>query len=94
MLLGLEANAISARYRDDSASRGGPMMLLAAPTLPGRGLNPACAVYGSSVLILPDASLDAVHVDASLCTEGEINAALLYATVAIVGTHAGVWTAK
>jgi len=94
MLLGLEANTISARYRDDSASRGGPMMLLAAPTLPGRGLNPACAVYGSSVLILPDASLDAVHVDASLCTQGEINEALLYATVAIVGTHAGVWTAK
>ncbi len=94
MLLGLEASAISARYRDDSASRGGPMMLLASPTLPGRGLNPACAVYGSSVLILPDASLDAVHVDASLCTQGEINEALLYATVAIVGTHAGVWTAK
>jgi hypothetical protein len=94
MLLGLEASAISARYRDDSASRGGPMMLLAAPTLPGRGLNPACAAYGSSVLILPDASLDAVHIDASLCTQGEINEALLYATVAIVGTHAGVWTAK
>jgi hypothetical protein len=94
MLLGLEADAISARYRDDSASRGGPMMLLASPTLPGRGLNPACAVYGSSVLILPDASLDAVHVAASLCTEGEINEALLYATVAIVGTHAGVWTQR
>lgn len=94
MLLGLEASAISARYRDDSASRGGPMMLLASPTLPGRGLNPACAVYGSSVLILPEASLDAVHVGASLCTQGEINEALLYATVAIVGTHAGVWTAK
>jgi len=94
MLLGLEADAISARYRDESASRGGPMMLLASPTLPGRGLNPACAVYGASVLILPDASLDAVHVDASLCTQGEINEALLYATVAIVGTHAGVWTAK
>ena len=94
MLLGLEADAISARYRDDSASRGGPMMLLASPTLPGRGLNPACAVYGASVLILPDASLDAVHVDASLCTQGEINEALLYATVAIAGTHAGVWTTK
>jgi hypothetical protein len=94
MLLGLEADAISARYRDDSASRGGPMMLLASPTLPGRGLGPACAVYGASVLILPDASLDAVHVDASLCTQGEINEALLYATVAIVGTHAGVWTQR
>jgi hypothetical protein len=94
MLLGLEAEAVAARYRDDSARRGGPMMLLASPTLPGSGLNPACAVYGSSVLILPDASLDAVRVSASLCTQGEINQALLYATVAIVGTHAGVWTQR
>ncbi|HSS23925.1 MAG TPA: hypothetical protein VLL82_05875 [Mycobacterium sp.] len=94
MLLGLEADSIAARYRDDSAKRGGPMMLLASPTLPGRGLNPACAAYGSSVLILPDASRDAVHVSASLCTQGEINEALLYATVAIDGTHAGVWTQR
>lgn len=94
MLLGLEADAVAARYRDESENRGGPMMLLASPTLPGAGLNPSCAVYGASVLILPDASLDAVHEDASLCTQGEINEALLYATVAIVGTHAGVWTAK
>jgi hypothetical protein len=94
MLLGLEADGVAARYRDESTSRGGPMMLLASPTLPGAGLNPACAAYGASVLILPDASLDAVHVDASLCTQGEINEALLYATVAIVGTHAGVWTVK
>ncbi len=94
MLLGLEADAVAARYRDDSARRGGPMMLLASPTVPGRGLNPACAVYGSSVLILPDASLDSVHVNASLCTQGEINEALLYATVAVDGTHAGVWTQR
>jgi hypothetical protein len=94
MLLGLEADALAGRYRDDSAKRGGPMMLLASPTLPGHGLNPACAAYGASVLILPDASLDAVHVAASLCTQGEINEALLYATVAIVGTHAGVWTLR
>ena len=94
MLLGLAADAVAARYRDESASRGGPMMLLASPTLPGAGLNRACAVYGASVLILPDASLDAVHVDASLCTQGEINQALLYATVAIVGTHAGVWAQR
>ena len=94
MLLGLEADAIAARYRDDSATRGGPMMLLASPTVPGRGLNPACAAYGSAVLILPDASLDSVHVNASLCTEGEINEALLYATVAVDGTHAGVWTQR
>ncbi|MCV7342345.1 hypothetical protein MHAE_13363 [Mycobacterium haemophilum DSM 44634] len=94
MLLGLVADAIAARYRDDSVSRGGPMMLLASPTLPGRGLNPACAAYGSSVLILPDASLDAVRINASLCTQGEINQALLYATVALAGTHAGVWTVR
>ena len=94
MLLGLEADAIAARYRDESAKRGGPMMLLASPTLPGQGLSPACAAYGSSVLVLPDASLDAVHVNASLCTQGEINDALLYATLAIDGTHAGVWTQR
>lgn len=94
MLLGLEVDAVAARYRDDSAARGGPLMLLAAPTLPGGGLNPACAAYGASVLILPDASRDAVHVSVSLCTQGEINQALLYATVAIVGTHAAVWTSR
>jgi hypothetical protein len=92
--LGMQADAVADRYRDDSAKRGGPMMLLASPTLPSPGLNPACATYGASVLVLPDASLDAVRVDASLCTQGEINQALLYATVAIVGTHAGVWTLR
>lgn len=94
MLLGLVADAIAAKYRDDSASRGGPMMLLAAPTLPPPGLSPACSTYGSSALLLPEASLDAVHVDASLCTQGEINQALLYATVSVVGTHAAVWTSR
>lgn len=94
MLLNLEAGAIGAQYRDDSARRGGPLMLVAAPTLPGRGLSPACALYGSSVLILPDASRDSVQVNASLCTQGEISQALLYATVSVEGTHAAVWTAK
>jgi hypothetical protein len=61
------------------------MMLLAAPTLPPPGLSPACSAYGSSVL-------NAVHVSASLCTEGDITQALLYATIAVVGTHAAVWT--
>lgn len=91
MLLGLVADTIAARYRDDAATRGGPMMLLAAPTLPAPGLSAACAAYGSSALILPEASLDAVHVNASLCTQGEISDAVLYATVAVVGTHAAVW---
>jgi hypothetical protein len=94
MLLGLDAGTIAAKYRDDSAARGGPMMLLAAPTLPPPGLSPACSDYGSSVLILPEASLDAVHVSASLCTQGDINQALLYATVSVVGTHAAVWTLR
>lgn len=94
MLLGLSVGAVAARYRDDSAARGGPMMLLVAPTLPGPGLSPACAAYGASVLILPEASLDAVHVSPSLCTQGEINEAVLYATVSVVGTHAAVWTVK
>lgn len=94
MLLGLDADTIAAKYHDDSQARGGPMMLLATPTLPPPGLSPACAAYGSSVLILPEASLDAVHVSASLCTQGEINQALLFATVSIVGTHAALWTAQ
>jgi hypothetical protein len=92
MLLALEINGLAAQYRDDSASRGGPMMVLTAPTLPGEGLSHACAIYGASVLVLPEASLDAVRVSASLCTQGEINNALLYATVSLVGTHAGLWT--
>jgi hypothetical protein len=94
MLLGLEIDGLAARYRDDSARRGGPMMVLATPTLPPPGLSHACDVYGASVLILPDASRDAVQVRASLCTQGDINAALLYATVSMVGTHAGLWTTK
>jgi hypothetical protein len=94
MLLGLVADTVAAKYRDDSAARGGPMMLLAAPTLPPPGLSPACSAYGSSALLLPEASLDAVHVDASLCTQGEINQALLYATISVVGTHAAVWTSR
>ena len=92
MLLGLRASAVADEYRDRSVARGGPLMLLVAPTLPPPGLSPACSAYGGSVLVLPDASLDAVQVAASLCTQGEINAALLYATVSVVGTHAAVWT--
>ena len=94
MLLGLVADTLAAKYRDDSAARGGPMMLLVAPTLPPPGLSPACSAYGSSVLILPEASLDAVHVNASLCTQGDLNEALLYATVSVEGTRAAVWTTQ
>jgi hypothetical protein len=92
MLLGLQVHAVAAAYRDDSSARGGPMMLIAAPTLPPPGINPACSIYGASVLILPDSSLNSVNVNASLCTQGEINAAVLYPTVSVVGTQAAVWT--
>ena len=94
MLLGLEIDGLAARYRDESANRGGPMMVVVAPSLPPPGLSHACDVYGASVLVLPDASRDAVQVRVSLCTQGDINAALLYATVSMVGTHAGLWTTK
>jgi hypothetical protein len=94
MLLGLEIDGLAARYRDDSARRGGPMMVVVSPSLPPPGLSHACDIYGASVLILPDSSRDAVQVRASLCTQGEINQALLYATVSLVGTHAGLWTTR
>jgi hypothetical protein len=92
MLLGLEITGLAERYRDDSARRGGPLMVLVTPTLPPPGLSHACDVYGSSVLVLPEASRAAVQVRASLCTQGEINQALLYATVSMIGTHAALWT--
>ena len=31
-------------------------------------------------------------VSASLCAQGEVNQAVLYPTVSIIGTHAGLWT--
>ena len=37
-----------------------------APSTPAPGMNPACAAYGAPVLVLPDASLDAVRVNAAL----------------------------
>ncbi|MGX9789344.1 hypothetical protein [Mycobacterium sp. MMS18-G62] len=94
MLLGLEITGLAERYRDDSTRRGGPLMVLATPTVPPPGLSHACDVYGSSVLVLPEASRAAVEVRASLCTQGEINQALLYATVSMVGTHAALWTTR
>ena len=92
MLLGLEVDGLAQQYRDDSAKRGGPMMVLAAPTIPGKGLSHACDIYGASVLVLPEASREGVQLRASLCTEGEINEALLYATVSLTATHAALWT--
>ena len=92
MLLGLEISGLAQRYRDDSAKRGGPLMVLVQPTLPPPGLSHACDIYGASLLVLPDASLDAVQVRASLCTQGDMTAALLYASVSVIGTHAGLWT--
>jgi hypothetical protein len=92
MLLGLEINGLAARYRDESLRRGGPLMIVVGPTLPPPGLSHACDVYGASLLVLPNASLDAVSVRASLCTQGEINQALLFASVSAIGTHAALWT--
>lgn len=92
MLLGLAIDGLAERYRDDSVARGGPLMVLTAPTLPGSGLSHACSVYGSSLLVLPDAARDAVSIRASMCTQGEITAALLYPSVSLVGTHAALWT--
>jgi hypothetical protein len=92
MLLNLVADAAAARYRDDAVARGGPLMLVVSPTGPVPGLSPACSAVGSSVLVLPEASLDAVHLAATLCTHGDVNAAALYATVSVIGTHAAVWT--
>ncbi|MUM15426.1 hypothetical protein FZI91_06355 [Mycobacterium sp. CBMA271] len=91
-LLGLNISGIAARYRDESAERGGPLMVTVAPTLPGDGLARSCAIYGASVLVLPDAALDAVQLQPSLCLQGEINAAVLGGTLSVVGTHAAVWT--
>jgi hypothetical protein len=94
MLLGLEITGVAARYSDDSAKRGGPLMVLVSPTMPAPGLSHECDIYGASLLVLPDASLDAVAVRASLCTQGDMNAALLYASVSLVGTHAALWTTQ
>ena len=92
MLLNLVVDAAASRYRADAAARGGPMMLVAAPAGTGADLSPACVTPGSSVLVLPEASLGAVHLPVTLCTHGEVNAAVLYATVSVIGTHAAVWT--
>ncbi|BBY18068.1 hypothetical protein [Mycolicibacterium litorale] len=92
MLLGLDIDGLASRYREDSTRRGGPLMVVAAPSLPGKGLSYACSAYGASVLVLPDASREAVAMRASLCTQGEINSALLYASVSVIGTHAALWT--
>jgi hypothetical protein len=94
MLLGLEITGVASKYRDDSAKRGGPLMILAGPTLPPPGLSHACDVYGASLLVLPDSSLSAISTRASLCTQGDINQALLYATISVVGTHAAVWISR
>lgn len=94
MLLGLEIGGLASRYRDDSAKRGGPLMIAVAPTLPPPGLSHLCDVYGSTLLVLPDAKVGAINTRASLCTQGDINQALLYATVTVVGTHAAVWISR
>ena len=51
--MGLQADAVIAEYRDDSARRGGPLMLVVAPTVPPPGLNPACLGLRVLVLVCP-----------------------------------------
>src|SRR5262249_5703241 len=92
MLLGLDIGGLAQEYRDVSKARGGPTMVVVAPTKPPPGLSHACDVYGASVLVLPDASRGAVQVRVTLCTQGEINDALLYPTLSLIGTHAALWT--
>jgi hypothetical protein len=92
MLMGLEIAGPAAHYRDVSTRRGGPTMVLMAPTLPVPGLSHACDVYGPSTLVLPDATRDGVFMRVTLCTQGDINEALLYPTLSVIGTHAGLWT--
>jgi hypothetical protein len=94
MLLGLDITGAADRYSADSARRGGPLMVLMGPTLPPPGLSYQCAAYGASVLVLPDSTRDAVALNASLCSQGNMNAALLYASVSVVGTHAALWTSR
>ena len=67
-------------------------MVVMAPTLPVPGMSHACDVYGASVLVLPERSREAVQMSVTLCTQGDINAALLYPTLSLIGTHAGLWT--
>ena len=92
MLLGLEISGQATQYRDESRRRGGPTMVVMAPTLPPPGLSHACDVYGASTLLLPDSTRDAVFTRVTLCTQGEMNEALLYPTLSVVGTHAAMWT--
>jgi hypothetical protein len=94
MLLALEIEAPADQYRDASIRRGGPTMVLMSPTMPAPGLSHACDVYGASTLVLPDSSRGGVFVRVTLCTQGDINTALLYPTLSLVGTHAGLWTTK
>ena len=103
-VLGWNTSVSNLRWQDDYVL----VDVDAAPTDPAKahanprdvrfGLYDALAhpmeAAGIGSLILREASLDAVHVSASLCTQGDINEALLYATVAIVGTHAAVWTTR
>ena len=83
------------QYSDESAQRGGPLMVVVTPTLPrGRGSATPARRTGRRCCVLPDAKLDAVQLNASLCTQGEINEAVLYATLSVVGTHAAVWISR
>ncbi len=95
MLLGLEIAGLAARYRDESkrARRSDDG---------GGGADAACAravaTHATSTVrrcwCCPTRRWTRSSVRASLCTQGDINAALLYPTVSVIGTHAGLWTTE
>lgn len=72
-------------HRDEPAPPYGALTATVGESLRILGWN-------MSVANLRFASLNSVHVNPSLCAQGEINAAVRYATVSVIGTHAAVWT--
>ncbi len=93
MLLGLEIDGLAAQYRDVSARRGGPMMVLVAPTLPVPGLSPRLRRLRRVAAGAARASRDSVQMGVSLCTQGDINDALLYrVAVARSARTPALWT--
>ena len=81
---------LAARYRDDSAPpRRADDGAGRADAAAARAV-PRLRVYGAlGAGVARRIAGRRRRCAASLCTQGEINAALLYATVSVVGTHAG-----
>ena len=56
------------------------------------GLGSCTGVTTLAIHPLVRVNAKLVRVNASLCAQGEINQAVLYATLSVVGTHTAVWT--